>query len=327
MKYYTCANTSAGFIDFTEDNIFDIKNIVELRGKNDCIRSYVLKLLRDKLGDCEEIICPGSRRLTSGIILRDKNMAIVSKCNEPHKVIDLDVCFNVTDYSPEITSLYDSMFNAYDEAKEIHDEWEKIYIGNMDFSRLDGYCKEIIEKLVTTQSEEGTGKTYKRFFGTLTVEGPVNYIDNITENLNKRYFIKGRPGTGKSTFLKKLSGALKENGFDVEEYYCSFDKKSFDMVVSRELSFCVFDSTAPHEKFPERESDEILDFYTAAGLSGVDERFEKELFFVKSAYDNRIREGMDFFKMAWKLKENIDKQVLARVTESEIRKIAKNIFD
>ena len=66
-------------------------------------------------------------------------------------------------------------------------------------------------------------------------------IDELTENLRKRYFIKGRPGTGKSTFLKKLSKSLKDGGFDVEEYYCSFDKESLDMVVSRELSFTVFE--------------------------------------------------------------------------------------
>ena len=77
----------------------------------------------------------------------------------------------------------------------------------------------------------------------------------------KRIFIKGRPGTGKSTFLKKLSKSLIDNGFDVEEYYCSFDKESLEMVISRELSFAVFDSTSPHEKFPERETEEILDFY------------------------------------------------------------------
>lgn len=327
MKYYTCANTSDGVVDFTEENIFDIENKIELRCKNDCIRSYVLKLLAEKLGEYEEIVCHGSRDMTSGIILRDKNTAIVSECKEPDKVVDLDVCFDVPDYSSEITSLYESMFKAYGEAKKIHDDWEKIYIGNMDYSSLDNYCKGMIEKLVKTQSVRGTGKTYKRFFGTSTVEGPVNYIDNITENVNKRYFIKGRPGTGKSTFLKKLSAALRERGFDAEEYYCSFDKKSYDMVVSRELSFCVFDSTAPHEKFPERENDEILDFYIEAGLSGVDEKYEKELYDIKNSYDAKIKEGMEFFKKAWSLKEATDKKMLEMVKVKDLYETVKNIFD
>ena len=326
MKYYTCANTSSGFVDFTEDNIFDIENNIMLKGENNSIKSYVLKLLREKTEDWEEIICTGSRRLTNGLVLRDKSTAVVSKCNNPAKIIDLDKYFGVADYNPKIKFLYEMMFVAYGEAKEIHDEWENIYIKNMDFERLDIYCKNIIEKLVATKSTDGTGKAYKRFFGTSTVEGPANHIDNITENVSKRYLIKGRPGTGKSTFLKRLSAKLRENGFDVEEYYCSFDKNSLDMVVSRELSFCVFDSTAPHEKFPQRQSDEILDFYENSGLSGVDEKFERELYLVKSAYGSKIKDAMYYFKRAWNLKDESDKQLLAKIGESDVRKIAKNIL-
>ena len=326
MKYYTCANTSSGFVDFTEDNIFDVENKIMLKCENDSIKSYVLKLLRENTGDCEEIICTGSRRLTNGLILRDKSTAVVSICNNPAKVVDLDECFGIADYKPEIKLLYEMMFKAYRDAKEVHDEWEKIYIENMDFPMLDGYCKSIIEKLVTVKSAEGTGKVYKRFFGTSTVKGPANHIDNITENVIKRYLIKGRPGTGKSTFLKRLSAKLRESGFDVEEYYCSFDKNSLDMVISRELSFCVFDSTAPHEKFPQREGDEILDFYVNSGLSGVDEKFERELYLVKSAYDSKIKDGMHYFKKAWNLKDESDKQLLAKIGESDMRKIAKNIL-
>ena len=143
--------------------------------------------------------------------------------------------------------------------------------------------------------------------------------------MEKRFFIKGRPGTGKSTFLKKLSAKLRENAFDVEEYYCSFDSNSLDMVICRELSFCVFDSTPPHEKFPQRATDEILDFYVESGLFGVDEKHEKELFFVKSAYDFKIREGKEFFKKAYMQKEERDKKGLAKIEESEMRKIGENI--
>ena len=70
------------------------------------------------------------------------------------------------------------------------------------------------------------------------------------------------------------------------------------MVVCRELNFCVFDSTAPHEKFPERPNDEILDFYIESGLEGIDEKYRNELNEIKKAYDTLIKSGVKAFKEA-----------------------------
>ena len=97
------------------------------------------------------------------------------------------------------------------------------------------------------------------------------------------------------------------------------------MVVCRELSFCVFDSTPPHEKFPQRETDEILDFYIESGLLGIDEKYEKELYFIKSAYDFKIKEGKELFKKFYKIKDERDKKWLEKIEESEMRKIGENI--
>lgn len=320
MKYYTCANTSSGFVDLTEENVFDVYNRIKIVCKNSYVKSYVLGFLK---GDSEKIITAGSKNHLDGLIFRDKNMAVVSRCDNPKRTFDLDRYFDLdTNYDNEFMH---NMFMCYAQAKEIHDEWESIYIKNMDFARLDKFCNGVIEKLVNSQSVFGEGKTYKRFFGTVTPAENVNFIDDLTEGLQKRYFIKGRPGTGKSTFLKKLSSVLKENGFDVEEYYCSFDSNSLDMVVCQELSVCVFDSTPPHEKFPQRQNDDILDFYVESGLSGIDEKYAKELFFVKSAYDYKIKEGKEFFKKAYNLKSEKDKEALAKIKESELRQIARNI--
>lgn len=320
MKYYTCANTSSGFVDFTKENVFDVYNRIKLVCQNSYVKSYVLGFLK---GESEKIISTGSKNLLDGLVFRSKNMAVVSDCESPCRVFDLDRYFDL-DTNSDNEFLY-NMFICYAQAKEIHDEWESIYIKNMDFARLDKFYNSVIEKLVNSQSVFGEGKTYKRFFGTVTPAENVNFIDNLTEGIQKRCFIKGRPGTGKSTFLKRLSAKLKEYGFDVEEYYCSFDSKSLDMVVCRELSFCVFDSTPPHEKFPQRETDEILDFYVESGLSGIDEKYAKELFFVKSAYDYKIKEGKEFFKKAYNLKSENDKNALSGIREGELRQIAKNI--
>ena len=63
------------------------------------------------------------------------------------------------------------------------------------------------------------------------------------------------------------------------------------MVLVPELSFCVFDSTAPHEMFPSEERDSILDFYTESGLTGIDEKYKKQLELINKKYSFRIYEG------------------------------------
>lgn len=301
MKYYTCANTSGGVVDFTEENIFDIETKIELKGKNNNVRDYILSQICTT--GAESIIEVGYYDLKSGIIMRDKGIAIVKSCKNPTKTINFDNYSDKDVQNPQAEHLYQSMLRAYSDAKIIHDEWERIYINNMDFDRLNKFGNDVIQNLLKDRKGSGNGKTYKRFFGTSTTMGPVNYIDDLTLSLNKRYFIKGRPGTGKSTFLKKLAMELKNRNYDAEEYYCSFDKNSLDMVVSRELSFCVFDSTAPHEKFPSKDTDEILDFYINSGLDGIDEKYKSELNEIKNSYDMKIREGLGYYKSFFELKE------------------------
>lgn len=328
MKYYTSANTSSGFVDFTEENIFDVKRKILLKGSSYHIINLILRLAFEYTErNCEQIIKAGKSDILSGIILNNREMAILSKCENPDKVINIDNLFGVAEYNPKTRYLYECMHNSFYEAKLIHDKWERVYIENMDFDRLGKFKDEIIAGLVDNKSNLGSSKVYKRFFGTVTDGGNVNFIDELTENLNKRYFIKGRPGTGKSTFLKKLSKSLTEKGFDVEEYYCSFDKESLDMVISRELSFAVFDSTSPHEKFPERETDEILDFYVNSGLEGIDEKYKNELMNIKASYDMKIKEGKSFFRIANELKEASEKQMLSKVKDDDLAYIIKNIFN
>ncbi|MBO4428572.1 MAG: hypothetical protein J5832_01325, partial [Clostridia bacterium] len=60
------------------------------------------------------------------------------------------------------------------------------------------------------------------------------------------YIIKGGPGTGKSTFMKKLGEEAERRGCDPKYYFCSSDVSSLDGVVIDELGVCVLDGTAPH---------------------------------------------------------------------------------
>lgn len=61
-----------------------------------------------------------------------------------------------------------------------------------------------------------------------------------------RYILKGGPGTGKSTFMKKAANLLEKRGLFLERCYCSADPTSLDAVIAPEIGFSIFDGTAPH---------------------------------------------------------------------------------
>lgn len=48
---------------------------------------------------------------------------------------------------------------------------------------------------------------------------------------------------------------------------------SLDMVLLRELDIVIFDSTAPHEYFPDRDNDEVVDMYEITVTPGTDEKY------------------------------------------------------
>ena len=60
------------------------------------------------------------------------------------------------------------------------------------------------------------------------------------------HIIKSGPGTGKSTFMRRIGRAAEERGFDVEYILCSGDPDSLDGVYIPVLHTGWVDGTAPH---------------------------------------------------------------------------------
>ena len=59
------------------------------------------------------------------------------------------------------------------------------------------------------------------------------------------FYLKGGPGTGKSTLLKKLAAAFSAESVSV--YHCASDPHSLDAVVLEDRGIFAADATAPHE--------------------------------------------------------------------------------
>lgn len=62
----------------------------------------------------------------------------------------------------------------------------------------------------------------------------------------KLYIIKGGPGTGKSTLMKRVAREAEKRGLYYEKIFCSSDPDSLDAVIIPSLKISIADGTAPH---------------------------------------------------------------------------------
>ena len=84
------------------------------------------------------------------------------------------------------------------------------------------------------------------FLGGMTSEGfKTDFNETIYSEDKFTYILKGGPGTGKSTIMKKVAETFSDTD-DIDLYYCSSDEKSLDAVVLNKKGIIVVDGTSPH---------------------------------------------------------------------------------
>lgn len=85
------------------------------------------------------------------------------------------------------------------------------------------------------------------FLGANSGNGFYSLYDNFCQNEGDfLYMIKGGPGCGKSSFMRKIADAAQEHGCDVEYILCSGDPDSLDGIYIPDLKIGFADATAPH---------------------------------------------------------------------------------
>lgn len=91
-------------------------------------------------------------------------------------------------------------------------------------------------------------KTVSFFLGANTPEGFVSEFDELYSPYEDwvAYIIKGGPGCGKSSIMKKAAKLCEDAGVYTERIICSSDPSSLDGISAPALKFCIADGTPPH---------------------------------------------------------------------------------
>jgi len=313
VKYFTDANSAAGYVSLQNENLTGVKKVYHLESPDDRLVHYLLEQISHVLTPrCLTLECICSTfnpDYLSGLVIRELSVAFTSGeiITDDAQVINLKSVYDrliikenmgeIRRLSKEMKRYYEKMYMHFNGALHVHDEWENIYVDRMDFEKADKFKDDLITRLFDTKipASRGESQLVRRFFGTSTPDGLRDFIPELTYGF-KRYFIKGRPGSGKSTLMKDVVARAVKLGYDVDIYHCALDPKSLDMVVVPELSFCMFDATAPHEYDAIFTNDEIIDTYSSFIKEGTDERCALVLEEIEAKYKKQIKLALEAMK-------------------------------
>lgn len=84
------------------------------------------------------------------------------------------------------------------------------------------------------------------YLGSNTAKGFCSLYEGALKDMKHTVLLKGGPGTGKSSLIKKVAEEGTKRGYEVELWHCSGDPLSLDGVYIKGLEKAVVDATSPH---------------------------------------------------------------------------------
>lgn len=167
------------------------------------------------------------------------------------------------------------------------------------------------------------------FLGANTPEGFVSFFDELYNPYkdNEAYIIKGGPGTGKSTFMKKIATCAETKGLKTERVYCSSDPGSLDALIIPEKGISICDGTSPHiaePRFP-GACENIIDlgrFWNSHKLKEKSDEIRR-LFFENSLWHRR---SSGYLVAAGRIDTEIQKMTAAYIKNEKIDSFCKRFI-
>lgn len=165
--------------------------------------------------------------------------------------------------------------------------------------------------------------------GNNTPEGFFSYYQYILsqQEADKIICIKGGPGVGKSTFMRKIGEAMLKEGHNVDFMHCSSDNNSLDGIVLRDKKIAMVDGTSPHIVDPINPGavDSIIhlgDYWDEEGIRKNRDSLIRNNERIKNIF-SRV---YNYLAAAGKMYDNLSSIYEAAIKHEELYKISAKII-
>ena len=318
-------NTYRGFHSFFAQGLKNMERIFILKGGPGTGKSTLMRKIGLEMADRGYHVdfwhCSSDNDSLDGVIIPELKTAVVDG-TAPHTIDPrypgvVDQIINLGDhwneqylksYKDEIKKLTDEIGGYFvaaweylDQAKKTYDQWKKINGAAMDFEQVNQKTEQLIQEIFNVNAP----LVRHMFSGAITPGGLVNFINNITEDCKTRYILKGLPGTGKSTIIRKIAEGAVDRGYQTDLYHCALDPDSLDMVVIPQLRLAVLDGSIPHVADPERPGDQVINLLDYYNPDLVAEEYKK-LAGIEKEFSNLMQEAVGKLAQAKNLHDKLE---------------------
>lgn len=328
-KVFPGANTPEGFFSFFHYMIDPDANMIMIIkggpgiGKSTLIRRIGTALL-DMGYDAEYACCSQDAASYDGVVVPKLGLALFD--GTPPHIIEprfpgvVEHIVNLGDFLDkkklrpfrqeivetleEVSMLFERAFRYLKEARIIYEDWEACYVQALDTGCLNCMTEELsYDILHGTDVSPTPGKQRHLFGSAITADGPVHHLQTIIGFASRRYILRGEPGTGKSTIVKKVAETALSHGFAVELYHCPFDPSKVEHIVIPELGAALVSSSWPHLIDPMKDIDRIIETDQAV-LRNIAAKYDSVIADSKRRFHQAFRRAVDFLNKA---KQEYDK--------------------
>ncbi|MBO8128879.1 MAG: hypothetical protein H0Z39_06740 [Peptococcaceae bacterium] len=270
-KFFPGGNTCRGFYSYYDYIIKpDATRILVIKGGPGVGKSTFMRKIgeemRERGYDIEYHCCSSDNGSIDGVVIPDIGVALIDG-TAPH-VVDpknpgaVDEIIHLGDFWNEdllrankenvlnsnrrVGRLFQIAYCQLAEAKVIKDEMESYVTESQNFALVNRATADLLQGIfgrVTPQYEQEPRDRHL-FASAISPEGVVNHIGTLLQDITQIYVIKGMPGTGRSTLVKKIAGEAHALGLDTEVYHCAFEPEEIDLVVIPSLQAAVLKNVA-----------------------------------------------------------------------------------
>lgn len=326
IKYFAGGNTSQGFYNLFASNLANLERLFILKGGPGTGKSYLIQ----KVGNAwkakgyalEYMYCSSDKDSVDGIIIPALKVGIVDG-TKPHIIepkypgiiddyVDLGAAWDasklhehkdaIMTLTDQVNAAFQAAYKAFGEALIPYEKRKARVSKTLNVDKVKALTERLVKTLFREKGQLSLPTIKHRFHGALTPTGPYSFIEKLIEPVGKRYFLQGRPGTGKSTLLRRLLLEAEMRGFNAEVYHCEFEPDAIDLLIIRELDIAIFDNKTLYELQPERETDEVIDMEQAVLELTVHEEDQT----IIKEYEHKLNDGMISLTKAKSLRDVLE---------------------